>query len=145
MGWRGWFVSSGQAESGLRDALVLESGHLLRDGGPAMRREVKTERMVTDEMVLIVSPNHAWAAQGWGDCGVGVGKGVAVAAGAADGGSLSDRDRDHAHWSAVVGAGCDAVNRRGEPVALGDPCGMDCFVGTVAGFEYPQWTGSAEE
>jgi LysR family transcriptional regulator, transcriptional activator of the cysJI operon len=29
--------------------------------GPAMRREVKTERMVRDEMVLIVSPNHAWA------------------------------------------------------------------------------------
>jgi LysR family transcriptional regulator, transcriptional activator of the cysJI operon len=31
--------------------------------GPAMRREVKTERMVTDEMVLIVSPNHTWAAR----------------------------------------------------------------------------------
>jgi len=30
--------------------------------GPAMRRDVKTERMVRDEMVLIVSPNHAWAA-----------------------------------------------------------------------------------
>jgi LysR family transcriptional regulator, transcriptional activator of the cysJI operon len=29
--------------------------------GPAMRRDVKTERMVRDEMVLIVSPNHAWA------------------------------------------------------------------------------------
>jgi LysR family transcriptional regulator, transcriptional activator of the cysJI operon len=29
--------------------------------GPAMRRDVKTERMVQDEMVLIVSPNHAWA------------------------------------------------------------------------------------
>jgi DNA-binding transcriptional LysR family regulator len=29
--------------------------------GPAMRREVKTERMVRDEMVLIVSPNHTWA------------------------------------------------------------------------------------
>jgi LysR family transcriptional regulator, transcriptional activator of the cysJI operon len=29
--------------------------------GPAMRREVKTEPMVQDEMVLIVSPNHAWA------------------------------------------------------------------------------------
>jgi DNA-binding transcriptional LysR family regulator len=29
--------------------------------GPAMRREVKTERMVQDEMVLIASPNHAWA------------------------------------------------------------------------------------
>ena len=32
--------------------------------GPAMRREVKTERMVQDEMVLIVSPNHAWARKG---------------------------------------------------------------------------------
>ena len=31
--------------------------------GPAMRREVKTERMLKDEMVLIVSPNHAWAAR----------------------------------------------------------------------------------
>src|ERR1700759_3123831 len=29
--------------------------------GPAMRRDVKTERMMRDEMVLIVSPNHAWA------------------------------------------------------------------------------------
>jgi len=32
--------------------------------GPAMRRDVKTERMIQDEMVLIVSPNHAWAAKG---------------------------------------------------------------------------------
>ncbi|WP_433984513.1 LysR substrate-binding domain-containing protein [Tunturiibacter empetritectus] len=32
--------------------------------GPAMRREVKTERMVQDEMVLIVSPNHVWARKG---------------------------------------------------------------------------------
>jgi DNA-binding transcriptional LysR family regulator len=31
--------------------------------GPAMRRDVKTERMMQDEMVLIVSPNHAWAAR----------------------------------------------------------------------------------
>ncbi|WP_353073130.1 LysR substrate-binding domain-containing protein [Tunturiibacter gelidoferens] len=29
--------------------------------GPAMRRDVKTERMAQDEMVLIVSPNHPWA------------------------------------------------------------------------------------
>jgi LysR family transcriptional regulator, transcriptional activator of the cysJI operon len=29
--------------------------------GPAMRRGVKTERMVQDVMVLIVSPAHAWA------------------------------------------------------------------------------------
>ena len=32
--------------------------------GPAMRRDVKTERMVRDEMVLIVSPNHAWTKAG---------------------------------------------------------------------------------
>jgi len=32
--------------------------------GPAMRRDVKTERMVRDEMVLIVSPNHGWAKTG---------------------------------------------------------------------------------
>jgi DNA-binding transcriptional LysR family regulator len=34
--------------------------------GPAMRRDVKTRRMIRDEMVLIVSPNHAWAANGAG-------------------------------------------------------------------------------
>jgi DNA-binding transcriptional LysR family regulator len=34
--------------------------------GPAMRRDVKTERLVQDEMVLIVSPNHAWAGRGVG-------------------------------------------------------------------------------
>jgi LysR family transcriptional regulator, transcriptional activator of the cysJI operon len=34
--------------------------------GPAMRRDVKTERLVEDEMVLIVSPSHAWAAKGAG-------------------------------------------------------------------------------
>jgi DNA-binding transcriptional LysR family regulator len=34
--------------------------------GPAMRRDVKTRRMIQDEMVLIVSPNHAWAANGAG-------------------------------------------------------------------------------
>jgi LysR family transcriptional regulator, transcriptional activator of the cysJI operon len=32
--------------------------------GPAMRRDVKVERMIRDEMVLIVSPNHAWAKLG---------------------------------------------------------------------------------
>jgi DNA-binding transcriptional LysR family regulator len=35
--------------------------------GPAMRREVKTEPMAQDEMVLIVSPNHAWAARKGGE------------------------------------------------------------------------------
>src|SRR5436305_3753675 len=34
--------------------------------GPAMRRDIKTERMVRDEMVLIVSPNHLWAARNAG-------------------------------------------------------------------------------
>ena len=34
--------------------------------GPAMRRDVKTRRMIQDEIVLIVSPNHAWAANGAG-------------------------------------------------------------------------------
>lgn len=29
-----------------------------------MRRDVKTERLVQDEMVLIVSPSHAWARGG---------------------------------------------------------------------------------
>lgn len=29
--------------------------------GPAMRRDMKTERMVRDEMVLIVAPGHVWA------------------------------------------------------------------------------------
>jgi DNA-binding transcriptional LysR family regulator len=31
--------------------------------GPAMRRDVKTERMIRDEMVLIVNPDHLWAAR----------------------------------------------------------------------------------
>ena len=47
-----------------------------------MRREVKTERMVRDEMVLIVSPNHAWARVGviapgsWRGCRCWCGNGV---------------------------------------------------------------------
>lgn len=32
--------------------------------GPAMRREVKTQRMIQDEMVLIANPNHPWAQSG---------------------------------------------------------------------------------
>ena len=32
--------------------------------GPAMRRDVKTERMMRDQMVLIASPQHAWARLG---------------------------------------------------------------------------------
>lgn len=32
--------------------------------GPAMRRDVKTERMVQDEMVLIAAPGHVWARTG---------------------------------------------------------------------------------
>jgi DNA-binding transcriptional LysR family regulator len=34
--------------------------------GPAMRRDVKTERMIEDEMVLIVAPGHPWARLGAG-------------------------------------------------------------------------------
>jgi DNA-binding transcriptional LysR family regulator len=34
--------------------------------GPAMRRDVKTERMIEDEMVLIVAPGHPWARPGAG-------------------------------------------------------------------------------
>ena len=45
------------------EAVVAEKITLGIIEGPAMRREVKTERMVTDEMVLIASPNHAWAAR----------------------------------------------------------------------------------
>jgi LysR family transcriptional regulator, transcriptional activator of the cysJI operon len=43
------------------EAVVEETVALGIIEGPAMRREVKTERMVRDEMVLIVGPNHAWA------------------------------------------------------------------------------------
>ena len=43
------------------DAVAEEKVELGIIEGPAMRRDVKTERMVQDEMVLIVSPNHAWA------------------------------------------------------------------------------------
>jgi DNA-binding transcriptional LysR family regulator len=43
------------------EAVVEEKIALGIIEGPAMRREVKTERMVKDEMVLIVSPNHVWA------------------------------------------------------------------------------------
>jgi DNA-binding transcriptional LysR family regulator len=45
------------------DAVAEEKVELGIIEGPAMRRGVKTERMVQDEMVLIVSPNHAWAAR----------------------------------------------------------------------------------
>jgi hypothetical protein len=46
--------------------------------GPAMRREVKTKRMVTDEMVLIVSPNHAWAARKAGAIAASLVQGVTL-------------------------------------------------------------------
>ena len=45
------------------DAVAEERVELGIIEGPAMRRDVKTKRMVRDEMVLIVSPNHAWAAR----------------------------------------------------------------------------------
>ncbi len=46
------------------EAVVEERVTLGIIEGPAMRRDVKTTRMVRDEMVLIVSPNHAWAKVG---------------------------------------------------------------------------------
>ncbi len=32
-------------------------------------------------------------------------------------------------WGTAADPGCDAVDYRGEPVVVGDPCGMDCAVG----------------
>jgi DNA-binding transcriptional LysR family regulator len=52
---------SGNTEK-IVEAVVEERVALGIIEGPAMRRDVKTERMVQDEMVLIVNPNHAWAA-----------------------------------------------------------------------------------
>ena len=51
---------SGNTEK-IVEAVAEEKVELGIIEGPAMRRDVKTERMVQDEMVLIVSPNHAWA------------------------------------------------------------------------------------
>ena len=53
---------SGNTEK-IVEAVVEERVALGIIEGPAMRRDVKTERMVQDEMVLIVNPTHAWAAR----------------------------------------------------------------------------------
>ena len=51
---------SGNTEQ-IAEAVAEEKVALGIIEGPAMRRDVKTERMVQDEMVLIVGPQHAWA------------------------------------------------------------------------------------
>src|ERR1700761_215087 len=51
---------SGNTEK-IVEAVAEEQVELGIIEGPAMRRDVKTERMMQDEMVLIASPNHAWA------------------------------------------------------------------------------------
>lgn len=56
-------VMSGNTER-IVEAVAEEKIALGIIEGPAMRREVKTERMIRDEMVLIASPNHAWARMG---------------------------------------------------------------------------------
>jgi DNA-binding transcriptional LysR family regulator len=56
-------VMSGNTER-IVEEVVEETIALGIIEGPAMRREVKTERMIQDEMVLIASPNHAWARLG---------------------------------------------------------------------------------
>jgi DNA-binding transcriptional LysR family regulator len=53
-------VVSGNTER-IAEAVAEERVALGIIEGPAMRRDVKTERMVQDEMVLIVAPGHAWA------------------------------------------------------------------------------------
>jgi DNA-binding transcriptional LysR family regulator len=56
-------VMSGNTER-IAEAVAEERITLGIIEGPAMRRDVKTERMVQDEMVLIVAPGHAWARTG---------------------------------------------------------------------------------
>ena len=74
-------LMSGNTEQ-IVEAVAEEKVELGIIEGPAMRRDVKTERMVRDEMVLIVSPNHAWAARKGGAIAAGgAGEGAAVAAG----------------------------------------------------------------
>ena len=55
-------LTSGNTER-IVEAVAEEKVELGIIEGPAMRRDVKTERMVRDEIVLIVSPNHPWAAR----------------------------------------------------------------------------------
>jgi DNA-binding transcriptional LysR family regulator len=56
-------VMSGNTER-IAEAVAEERVTLGLIEGPAMRRDVKVERMVKDEMVLIVAPGHAWARAG---------------------------------------------------------------------------------
>ena len=53
-------VVSGNTEE-IAEAVAEERVTLGIIEGPAMRRDVKTEPMAPDELVLIVSPAHAWA------------------------------------------------------------------------------------
>jgi DNA-binding transcriptional LysR family regulator len=54
-------VTSGNTER-IAEAVAEQQVMLGIIEGPAMRRDVKTERLVQDEMVLIVNPMHPWAA-----------------------------------------------------------------------------------
>jgi DNA-binding transcriptional LysR family regulator len=54
-------MTSGNTEQ-IVEAVAEEEIALGIIEGPAMRRDVKTERMAQDEMVLIVNPLHLWAA-----------------------------------------------------------------------------------
>lgn len=56
-------VVSGNTER-IAEAVAEERVALGIIEGPAMRRDVKTEPMVQDEMVLIVAPGHPWARAG---------------------------------------------------------------------------------
>ncbi len=53
-------VTSGNTER-IAEAVAEQQVMLGIIEGPAMRRDVKTERLVQDEMVLIVNPMHPWA------------------------------------------------------------------------------------
>jgi DNA-binding transcriptional LysR family regulator len=53
-------VVSGNTEE-IAEAVAEEKVALGIIEGPAMRRDVKTEPMAPDELVLIVNPGHAWA------------------------------------------------------------------------------------
>jgi len=55
-------LTSGNTER-IVEAVAEEKVELGIIEGPAMRRDAKTERMVRDEIVRIVSPNHPWAAR----------------------------------------------------------------------------------
>ncbi len=54
-------VTSGNTER-IAEAVAEQQVMLGIIEGPAMRRDVKTERLVQDEVVLIINPMHPWAA-----------------------------------------------------------------------------------